>query len=611
MRFVHAFASTAHSVAPIGLSKKTYLTARNVRIVGARLAHSLFATVSVNVRSLPQRRGCWYVDAKGPRGLEPDRFAMTSRVQPGTILLGKYRVEKELGHGAMGYVVAARHDVLNELFAVKLMLPEALEKPDAAGRFLREARACARLKSEHVVRVTDSGEHEPGVPAMVMEYLVGEDLQSLLDKRTLFPLPEAVLYVLQACDAIAEAHEIGIVHRDLKPSNLFLTRRSNGKPCVKVLDFGISKDLNTSVDSAGKLTATGSIIGTPYYMSPEQMQAQPTDSRGDIWSIGVILYEFVTGKLPFPGDNYASVAGRALYEQPWVPSRHRPGLPPEFDAIVMRCLEKQPDKRFGSVRELMAVLEPLTSAAAASGAFIVPDSKLAASALDADKATLLDKDTATIKQPDSRDVPKPPIAAEPLPAKPEFPAAATEDEPKGVTSFYAKRVFGHQAGKTWASNSRAGRSSRTGLILFAIVIWALVGAGWYYREKLVVTIREFALGEHLQPQSSTEMPDAAAPITSAPLASPSASGSVSALPHTAAPRVTSKPGSSPSGTHSAKSPPPLASSATPSPSAAKPPTSAAAPAPSAAKPPPTPTTAAPPPPPAPKAPEAPAPPKSG
>lgn len=244
-----------------------------------------------------------------PEDRDPQRTAMTSKVQEGTILLGKYRVEKELGHGAMGYVVAARHVDLDEPRALKLLQPEALKNADVAERFLREAKACARLKSEHATRIHDFGRLDDGLPVMVMEYLVGEDLQGVMDRRRRLPYDEAVSYVLQACEAVAEAHELKIVHRDLKPSNMFLTRRPDGTACVKVLDFGISKSLDDATEHTPKLTATNTVMGTPYYMSPEQMRnSKATDARGDIWSLGVILYEFVTGRVPFDGDNFVDIS---------------------------------------------------------------------------------------------------------------------------------------------------------------------------------------------------------------------------------------------------------------------------------------------------------------
>jgi len=279
-------------------------------------------------------------------------------LQPGTILLEKYRVERVLGKGGMGIVVAARHVQLEELFAIKMILPEAVEQPEALERFLREARACAKLKGEHVARVHDIGKLPNGMPYMLMEHLSGEDLGDLLTRRGALPLEEAALYVYQACEAISEAHANGIVHRDLKPSNLFLTHRPNGSPCIKVLDFGISKELDPNNKAGKNLTKTGSFLGSPMYMPPEQMvDIKNTDSRGDVWALGVLLYELVTGEPPFLAEAVTSVITKVLLHHPEPPSRVRPGIPPEVDTIVMRCLEKQPEKRYSTAQELKDALE--------------------------------------------------------------------------------------------------------------------------------------------------------------------------------------------------------------------------------------------------------------
>jgi serine/threonine protein kinase len=309
--------------------------------------------------------------------------ALGSRImlQPGTILLDKYRVERVLGKGGMGIVVAARHVQLGELFALKMILPEAVEQPEALERFLREARACAKLKGEHVARVHDIGTLANGMPYMLMEHLHGEDLGDLLARRGPVPFEEATLYVYQACEAIAEAHANGIVHRDLKPSNLFLTHRPNGSPCIKVLDFGISKELDPNNRAGKNLTKTGSFLGSPMYMPPEQMvDIRTTDLRGDVWALGVLLYELVTGQPPFLAEAVTSVITKVLLHHPEPPSRVRPGLPPEFDAIVMRCLEKQPDGRYASAQELMNALEafvtPIAAPAILEKSLSIPRSQL-------------------------------------------------------------------------------------------------------------------------------------------------------------------------------------------------------------------------------------------
>lgn len=285
---------------------------------------------------------------------------MDANIHPGTILLGKYRVERVLGRGGMGIVLAARHLDLGELFAIKLLLPEAMGTPEALNRFLREARASARLKGEHVAKVHDVGSLENGAPYMVMEFLDGMDLKQVVQAHGPLPVRDAVTYVLQASDAIAEAHVLGIVHRDLKPANLFLTRRPNGSPRVKVLDFGISRLVTPD---GMDLTKTGSMLGSPLYMSPEQMMhAKQVDARSDIWAMGVVLHELVTGRVPFPADTLTEIVGRVLQDQAPPPSQLRPGVPPELDAVVARCLQKRPEHRFQRIEELMAALEAVSTA---------------------------------------------------------------------------------------------------------------------------------------------------------------------------------------------------------------------------------------------------------
>lgn len=280
---------------------------------------------------------------------------MTSPVNPGDILLGKYRIEKVLGQGGMGVVVAAQHVDLGQRYAIKFLLPTGLTQEEAVTRFLREARASAQLKSEHVARVHDVGSMENGAPYMVMEYLEGTDLKALLTKEGPLPADLAMAYLAQVCDAIGEAHAAGIVHRDLKPANLFLVRRRNGTPCVKVLDFGISKHLGSEeVD----LTSTNATLGSPLYMSPEQISKSKTvDARTDIWALGVILYELLTKTSPFRGGTALEVVSRILQEEP-VPIRQlRPDVPERAEVIIARCLRKRREERFQSVDEILQFIE--------------------------------------------------------------------------------------------------------------------------------------------------------------------------------------------------------------------------------------------------------------
>ena len=239
---------------------------------------------------------------------------MNKPVAIGEVLLGKYRVERVLGQGGMGLVVAVRHVDLGQLQAMKFLVPAAIGHEEAVERFLREAKAAARLSSEHVAKVQDVGRTENGALYMLMEYLEGYDLKALLSRQGPFSVEDAVMYMLHVCDAIGEAHAAGIVHRDLKPANLFVVRRRNGSACVKVLDFGISKQMDPQgVD----LTDTNAALGSPLYMSPEQMgQSKTVDARTDIWALGVILYELLAGTSPFRGASIFEVTSRVLLEEP-------------------------------------------------------------------------------------------------------------------------------------------------------------------------------------------------------------------------------------------------------------------------------------------------------
>ncbi len=262
----------------------------------------------------------------------------------------------------MGVVVEAMHEELDQRVAIKLMAEHAASNTEWAARFAREARAAARIRSEHVVRVFDVGKLDTGQPYMVMELLEGEDLGAVLDRGKL-EVHVAVDYVLQACEALAEAHAGGIVHRDLKPANLFVTSKSDGSACVKVLDFGISK---VTGDMRGvTVTNTSAIVGSPLYMSPEQMKASKNvDARTDIWSLGIILHQLVTGKPPFDGETAPELCALVLTAPPSRLSAMLAGAPQSLEDVVLKCLEKDPAKRYKDVGELAAALAPLATGSA-------------------------------------------------------------------------------------------------------------------------------------------------------------------------------------------------------------------------------------------------------
>jgi serine/threonine-protein kinase len=276
----------------------------------------------------------------------------------GDLVAGKYRIERRIGAGSMGVVFAARHELLGKAVALKLISEEAADTPQSVRRFYNEARAAAQIDSDHVARVLDVGHADDGAPFMALELLDGCDLAELLEKDGPRPVAEVVGWVLEALEAIAEAHAIGIVHRDLKPANLFLAHKRDGTSIVKVLDFGISKNV-ARAEAAGTLTATSSILGSPTYMAPEQLRdAKTVDARADIWAIGVVLYELLSGQLPFAAQNVADLFVAILERTPPSLRAARPEIPPGLEEVVVRCLSRDIDARFGNVATLAEALAP-------------------------------------------------------------------------------------------------------------------------------------------------------------------------------------------------------------------------------------------------------------
>jgi eukaryotic-like serine/threonine-protein kinase len=276
----------------------------------------------------------------------------------GDVVADKYRVERMLGTGGMGYVVAARHLTLDQLVAIKFLSKGSLGDEEAYARFRREAKACVRLKGDHVARVFDVGVHDGDEPFIVMEYLDGADLSSVTKERGPLSIGEAAEYILQACEALAEAHSLGIVHRDVKLANIFLTHSPSGWPLVKVLDFGVSKTIAAS-ELASDVTRTAAMLGSPKYMSPEQMNdPRGVDARTDVWSLGVCLYRLIAGRPPFDGETIGRLCTMVLHETAAPLSHWRADVPTALDNIVAACLQKDRSGRFANVAELAAALVP-------------------------------------------------------------------------------------------------------------------------------------------------------------------------------------------------------------------------------------------------------------
>jgi len=279
-------------------------------------------------------------------------------------------VERVLGSGGMEVLVEARHLGLDVRVAIKFLKEEASPIPSVVERFAREARAMIRIKSEHVARVLDVGQTAHGAPFMVMEYLEGRDLATLLAEFGPLPAPDAVDVVLQAAEPFAEAHALGIFHRDLKPANLFLTTRADGAPAVKVLDFGISKLGATGRGNASlSFMTTAMPLGSPLYMAPEQIaSARDVDERANIWAVGAVLYELISAHVPFDADNINRLRYEILQEEPPALSDFARTVPPGLEVIVLRCLRKNPDERYPSVAALAESLAPFGGSQALTSA---------------------------------------------------------------------------------------------------------------------------------------------------------------------------------------------------------------------------------------------------
>jgi serine/threonine-protein kinase len=278
---------------------------------------------------------------------------------PGQVIAGKYRVDGVIGSGGMGVVLGATDATLGRSVAIKFLAPHKARREGAVARFVREARAAASIQSEHVVRVFEVGTLPNGAPYIVMEHLRGSDLSQELQGRGPLAIPVAVDHLLEACEALGEAHARGIVHRDLKPQNLFVTTRPDGAPCLKILDFGISKAID---EGAPNLTSTDQVMGTPLYMSPEQVRSlKNVDQRSDIWALGSILFELVTGRPIYEAPSASALCAMIAMDPP-IPLRARlPAAPPGLEGVILRCLHKDPGGRYQDVAQLAEALAPFAS----------------------------------------------------------------------------------------------------------------------------------------------------------------------------------------------------------------------------------------------------------
>lgn len=282
--------------------------------------------------------------------------------QVGEILAGKYRIERQIAEGGMGVVMAAHHVQLGTPVAVKILKPEVCREADSVARFVREARIAASLANDHIARVQDVGTLPTGEPFMVLEYLEGQDLGEVIDTHGALPTKDAVDFVMQTLEALAEAHSVGIIHRDIKPPNLFVASQQDGTFAIKVLDFGISKGLGLDGRADGAITNTSQLVGSPGYMSPEQLHnPKEVDARTDIWSIGVVLDELLTSDRLFEGETMGQTMANIL-GRPIRPVRtRRPDVPEGVERIISGCLERDVNRRFKDVGQLAEALSPFAS----------------------------------------------------------------------------------------------------------------------------------------------------------------------------------------------------------------------------------------------------------
>jgi serine/threonine protein kinase len=423
----------------------------------------------------------------------------------GDVLDGKYKIVRVLGKGGMGVVMAAEHVQLGHRIALKFLSRAGARNEETLARFALEAKAAALMRSEHAMRILDIGRLPNGEPYMVLEMLEGSDLGALMTRRGPLSSEDAVTYVLEACEAIAEAHSLGIVHRDLKPDNLFLALRPDGTQIVKVLDFGISKF--SSADKLGigpVLTTTSAVIGSPMYMSPEQLRStRDVDHRSDIWSLGVTLYELISGQIPFPWHSMAELSAAILKDPPVPLSSRGRSVCPELDAIILRCLEKNPGDRFGNIAELAWALVPFGHPRAVHSAERAAELLARASATRDKPAASSEVEQAKVSADRTTAVENKVVA---------LPVGATR--PPGGTS--TTKQF-NQLAESFQAHALRGLPIAAIVMLVVVSAVATVEFGhWFGRGRNVLVARRGIASAMMTALTSTVVPAPAAGIKVAP-----------------------------------------------------------------------------------------------
>jgi serine/threonine-protein kinase len=300
-----------------------------------------------------------------PDGLSSNQAARV-RMDPylGSTIDGRYKVEALLGEGGMGVVYRCTHTIIGKKVAMKVLRADLARDAEVTERFLNEAKAASSIGNAHIIDISDFGQFPDGSTYFVMEFLAGQPLSKAVEGGVPVPLPRLIHIARQLAEGLAAAHAANIVHRDLKPDNIFLIDRAAERDFVKILDFGIAK-VSTSAEGS-KLTRAGAVFGTPHYMSPEQAAGQPVDHRGDVYSMGVILYEMASGRVPFDADNFMGILTQHMYKAPvpiraLVPAQQE--VPPGLEAIVLKCLSKRPEHRYQTMAELIVDLDKFRSGA--------------------------------------------------------------------------------------------------------------------------------------------------------------------------------------------------------------------------------------------------------
>jgi serine/threonine protein kinase len=279
----------------------------------------------------------------------------------GRVLGGRYRLEERLGQGGMGTVYRALHTLMDKPVALKILRSEMAADNEAVARFHREARSASKLDHDHCIRVMDFGQSDDGLLFLVMELLDGVSLGQIT-RRGPVPATRAAAIGVAIAEALEHAHEAGIIHRDLKPDNVYLARRPRGRELVKVLDFGLAKLVHDGA-LGPSITRDGTVFGTPEYMAPEQAEGEKLDGRTDIYALGIILYQLVTGDVPFRASNFVALLTKQVSDKPMPPRERRPDLeiPEGLEAVILRCLEKKAEDRYATAQELAEALEPFAA----------------------------------------------------------------------------------------------------------------------------------------------------------------------------------------------------------------------------------------------------------